>query len=199
MKMIKNIQRTWFEVWGDEAAQNQILKGLTTLLVALVAIQSIALVILSLRKPVLIAVSGSETKVLAAVPPNAEILEQEARRIITAYIKARHTWEWNQIESHLKEAARYVDSDFERAVKRATAEQVRLAKEKKISQAFYPTSVALNLDAKTAKITGDRILMIDGLRATNPMTVEVSFRLNQRNSTNPEGVYVTSENLVTGQ
>jgi len=197
--MIKNIQRTWFEVWGDEAAQNQILKGLTALLVALVAIQSVALVILALRKPVLIAVSGDETKVLAAVRPNAEILEQEARRIITAYIKARHTWEWNQIESRLKEAARYVDSDFEKAFKRATAEQIRLAKEKKISQVYYPTSVTLNLEAKTAKITGDRILMIDGLRATNPLTVEVSFRLNQRNSANPEGVYVTAENLVTGQ
>ncbi len=197
--MIKNIQRTWFEVWGDEAAQNQILKGLTALLVALVIIQSVALVILSLRKPVLIAVSGSETKVLAAVPPNAEILEQETRRIITAYIKARHTWEWNQIEAHLKEAARYVDSDFEKGFRKATAEQVRIAKEKKISQVFYPTNVAINLESKTAKITGDRILMIDGLRATNPMTVEVSFRLNQRNSANPEGVYVTSENLITAQ
>ena len=197
--MIKNIQRTWFEVWGDEAAQNQILKGLTALLVALVAIQSIALVILSLRKPVLIAVSGSETKVLAAVPPNAEMLEQEARRIITAYIKARHTWEWNQIETHLKEAARFVDSDFEKSFRKATAEQVRLAKEKKVSQIFYPTNIALNLDAKTAKVTGDRILMVDGLRATNPMTVEVRFRLNQRTSANPEGVYVTAENLITGQ
>ncbi|MCB0416633.1 MAG: hypothetical protein H6617_05910 [Bdellovibrionaceae bacterium] len=197
--MIKNIQRTWFEVWGDEAAQNQILKGLTALLVALVAIQSIALVILSLRKPVLIAVSGSETKVLAAVPPNAEMLEQEVRRIITAYIKARHTWEWNQIEAHLKEAARFVDTDFEKSFKKATAEQIRLAKEKKVSQVFYPTNITLNLEAKTAKVSGDRILMVDGLRATNPMTVEVSFRLNQRNPANPEGVYVTAENLITGQ
>ncbi len=197
--MIKNIQRTWFEVWGDEAAQNQILKGLTALLVVLVAIQSVALVILSLRKPVLIAVSGSETKVLAAVPPNAEMLEQEARRIITAYIKARHTWEWNQIEAHLKEAARFVDSDFEKAFRKATAEQIRLAKEKKVSQIFYATNITLNLNTKTAKVTGDRILMVDGLRATNPMTVEVSFRLNQRNAANPEGVYVTAENLITGQ
>jgi hypothetical protein len=195
--MIKNIQRTWFEVWGDEAAQNQILKGLTAFLIVLVAIQSVALVILSLRKPVLIAVSGSETKVLAAVPPNADILEQEARRVIAAYIKARHNWEWNQIEAHLKEAVRYVDSDFEKAFKKATAEQIRLAKEKKISQVFYPTNITLNIEAKTAKVTGDRILMIDGLRATNPMTVEVSFRLNQRNAANPEGVYITAENLVT--
>lgn len=196
--MIKNIQRTWFEVWGDEAAQNQILKGLTAFLIVLVAIQSVALVILSLRKPVLIAVSGAETKVLAAVPPNTEILEQETRRIVAAYIKARHNWEWNQIEAHLKEAVRYVDADFEKAFKKATAEQIRLAKEKKISQVFYPTNITLNLDAKTAKVSGDRILMIDGLRATNPMTVEVTFRLNQRSAANPEGVYITAENLVTG-
>ncbi len=195
--MIKNIQRTWFEVWGDESAQNQILKGLTALLVVLVAIQSIALVILSLRKPILIAVSSSETKVLAAQLPNAELLEQEVRRVVTSYIKARHNWEWSQIESHLKDAAKYVDSDFEKAFRKATSEQIKIAKDKRISQVFYPSEISLNLDSKTAKVTGDRILNIDGLRAANPLTLEIGFRLNSRSVTNAEGVYVTSEKLLT--
>ena len=30
--MMKNIQRTWFEVWGQETAQNAFLKGLLALL-----------------------------------------------------------------------------------------------------------------------------------------------------------------------
>jgi hypothetical protein len=40
--MIRNVQRTWFEVWGNETAQNRILKGLLTLLVALLAIETVA-------------------------------------------------------------------------------------------------------------------------------------------------------------
>lgn len=195
--MIKNIQRTWFEVWGDETAQNQILKGLTALLIALVAIESVALVILALRKPVLIAVSSTETKVLAAAPPNAELLEQETRRVVSAYIKARHTWEWNQIEAKLKEAVRFVDSDFERAFKKATAEQIRMAQEKKISQTFYPSEITVDVENRKATVKGERILMIDGLRAANSMTFELGIRLNTRNATNPEGVYITSENLIT--
>ena len=195
--MIKNIHRTWFEVWGDETAQNKVLKGLNALLVTLVAIQSVALVTLSLRKPVLIAVSSSESKVIKTQFPNEELIEQEVRRIVSSYSKARHNWEWNQIESRLNEAVRYVDKDFYKTFKRATNEQVKIAMEKKISQVFYASEVTVDLDAKTATITGDRILTIDGLRAANSMKVAIGFRLNSRSSNNPEGVYITSEKLIT--
>ena len=49
----------------------------------------------------------------------------------------------------------------------------------------------------TAQLSGDRILVVDGLRATNPMALEIGFRLNSRTTSNPEGIYVTSEKLIT--
>lgn len=195
--MIRNTQRTWFEVWGEETAQNKILKGLTALLVTLVAIQSIALVVLSLRKPVLIAVSSEESKVLIAAPPHETILKREVERVVESYITARHNWGWNQIEKSLNEALRFVDKDFEKTFRKATEQQIKIAKEKKLSQTFYPSKPSIDLDAGTATITADRILTIDGLRAVSPMTLQVGFRLGTRSTENPEGIYVTEETLIT--
>ena len=47
------------------------------------------------------------------------------------------------------------------------------------------------------KVTGDRILLVEGLRATNPMTLEVSYDDGPRTETNPSGIYVTAEKLIS--
>ena len=48
-----------------------------------------------------------------------------------------------------------------------------------------------------AEITGDRILIVDGLRATQPMTFRFNFIFRNRTLDNPEGIYITSENLIS--
>lgn len=197
--MIRNIERTWFEVWGEATAQNRLLKGLTAFLLVLMAVQSIALVVITFRKPVLIAVSAIESKVLAPQPPNQELLEQEVRRVIASYLRTRHNWEGDQIENQLNQAIRLVDSDFEKEFRKATSEQAKIAKDKKIGQRFYPSELALNLKTNTIRVTGDRILIVDGLRAASALTLEIGFRLGLRTASNPEGVFVTSEKLISTQ
>ncbi len=49
--MIRKIERHWFEVWGTETAQNQFLKGLLALLLALLVTETLVILILGLRKP----------------------------------------------------------------------------------------------------------------------------------------------------
>lgn len=196
--MIRNIQRTWFEVWGNETAQNEILKGLLLFTLVLCAVQSVCLVTLALRKPFVVAVSTSATRALIPIPAETELLDGEIRRVVTQYAKNHHEWNYSNIESQMREAAKLVHPDFEKQFNKANVDQIRIAKDKKVAQKFYIDDVTINKDTKLARITGERILNIEGLRATNPMAVEVGFAVGPRTLSNPEGVYITSEKLVQG-
>ena len=191
--MIRNVKRAWFEVWGNEEAQNKILKGLLTLAVALISVQSISLLILSLRKPNLIAVTASETRILSVTPPNDELLAAEVSRVASSYIKARHNWEPNKIDASFAEAGRFIHKDFLKKFQQGTSEQLRLAKEKRVSQRFYPSELQVDPKKQTVTVSGDRILIIDGLRATNPMNLELTYDFGPRTVANQEGVYITAE------
>src|SRR5262245_3172792 len=149
--MIRNIKRTWFEVWGTEEAQNRFLKALLVFFVSLCCTLSVALVILALRKPPLIAVSATESRVLTVIPPKAELLESEARRVVTGYITAHYNWEWAKIEESFRGAARYVSPDFTKKFLAANQEQIRVAREKKVSQRLYVAETQLDLKKKTAR------------------------------------------------
>src|SRR4051812_38925559 len=195
--MIRNVQRTWFEVWGEEAAQNRILKAFLLFFVLLCAIETIALTFVSLRKPLLFGFSAESTRQIMPSIPSREILTAEVRRVVKYYALSRHSWDWIEIDNKMKIASNYVDTAFAKQFTEATIEQVKIAKEKRISQRFYFQDPEINLDYKSARVSGDRILLVSGLRAANPMTIEVGFTLGARTSANPEGVYIISEKLIS--
>ena len=141
--MIRKIERHWFEVWGTETAQNQFLKGLLVLLLALLVTETVVILILGLRKPSIIAITSTQTGLLKVAPPSKELLESEVLRITKEYISKHHNWDWQQIEQTQKEAARLVAPGFEKAFLKANSEQVKIAKEKKLSQKFYVSDAEL--------------------------------------------------------
>ncbi len=195
--MIRNIQRTWFEVWGTEEAQNRFLKAILVFFISLSITQSVALVILALRKPPIFAVSQTESRILTMTPPRPELLAAEVRRAVTGYISARYSWDWGKIEETFSSAAKYVAPDFTKRFLAANQDQIRIVKEKKISQRFYVADLNVDLAGKVVRITGDRILLVDGLRATSPLTIEVQFDYAARIEMNPEGVYVIGEKVTS--
>ena len=195
--MIRNVQRTWFEVWGNETAQNRILKGLLVFLVALLAVETIALTVLSLRKPTLIAVTPTESRFLAVAIPNQELLESEIKRSVNGYLHAHYNWEPRNIETSFQTAAKYVDPSFVKAFLGANQEQIRIAKEKKLSQRFFIVSMQIDLDKRRIQVEGERILLVEGLRAANSVSIEIKFDIGKRTVENPEGVVVVGENLIS--
>ncbi|MBI3557953.1 MAG: hypothetical protein HY074_16950 [Deltaproteobacteria bacterium] len=193
--MIRNIQRTWFEVWGTEEAQNRFLKAILVFFVTLSCTQSVALVVLALRKPPIFAVSSTESRILTVMPPKPELLEAEVRRAVMGYVSARYTWDWQKIEETFNTAAKYISPDFRKKFLAANQDQIRIAREKKISQRFYIADTRADLAAKTVRIGGDRILLVEGLRATNPLLIEVQFDYGARTEINPEGIYIVGEKV----
>lgn len=195
--MIRKIQRRWFEVWADEEAQNRILKYMVLVLGVILSVQLVVISVLALRGPVLIAISKEVTQKLDVGEPDPEQLIREIVRAITNYLKTRHNWDWNSVEAKTKAASFYVASNYQEKYLVATAEQIRVSKEKEIAQKFFPDEPKLNMKAKTAKVRADRILIVSGVRAAQALDLEIGFALGERTADNPEGIYITSEKLVS--
>ena len=197
--MIRKIQRRWFEVWADEEAQNRLLKYLLLVLAALFSLQFIVICVLAFRKPLLVSVTKDATAKVDYAEPDPNLLLREIIRAVTNYLKTRHNWEWTTIEARAKDASRYVSSDFREKFLIATTEQIRIAREKQISQRLYPDEPEIDMKAKVARVSADRILIVSGIRAAQGLRFEIGFALNDRTAANPEGVYITSEKLETSQ
>jgi hypothetical protein len=195
--MIRNIQRRWFEVWADEEAQNRILKYMVLVLAAILSVQLVVISVLALRGPVLIAISKEVTQKLDVREPDPEQLTREIIRAIINYLKTRHNWDWNTVEAKTKAASFYVASDYREKYLVATSEQIRVSKEKQIAQKFFPDEPKLNMKAKTAQVRADRILVVSGVRAAQGLDLELGFALGERTTDNPEGIYITSEKLMS--
>jgi hypothetical protein len=196
-KMIRKIQRRWFEVWADEEAQNRILKYMVLVLGCMLSIQLIVISILALRSPVLIAISEKVTQELEVKKPSSEQLMRELIRAVTNYLKTRHNWNWNTVEAQTKAASFYIAKSFRDKYLIATAEQVRVSKEKQIAQKFFPENPKIDMKTKTARVKAERILIVSGVRAAQALDLEIGFALGERTVNNPEGVYITSEKLIS--
>lgn len=196
--MIRSIRRRYFEVWGSEEAQNVFLKGILCGLATLFAIQSVGMVILVTRKPTLIAVGANETRVFDPAPPGPELLAQELRRLVRQYVETHYNWDDSTIERSHAEAARYVSPSFVKSFMAANAEQVKLAKEKRIAERVYVSGeILVDPKALAARVPMDRIFSVNGIRATSPLTLDLTFEYGPRTEQNPEGIYITGEKAVS--
>ncbi len=195
--MIRRIERTWFEIWGTEEAQNRMLKGLLAFMVALFAVETIAIVCLAVRRPLVVAVSSETTKLLTSMPLQSEFLQNEVRRIITGYLNLSHTWDWQNIDNNMRMAEKLVGKNYSRKYVQATSDQIKLAKDKHLSQRFHILSLDIDEKIHVARVTADRVLVIDSLRAVNPVTLEIGYNVDSRTADNPEGVYIISEAALT--
>lgn len=196
--MIRNVKRTWFEVWGNAESQNRFLKGLLSMLIVFFIVETISLLLLALKSPILIAVTSTESKILSVTPPGPELLENEVKRVIRGYFNAHYNWEYQKIKESFQKAATFVSPDFKKKFFQANSEQEKAAFERKLSQNFYFQDPEIDFKTKSAIIRGDRILIIESLRATNPITLQVGFDFGPRTPENPEGVYITAEKLISG-
>lgn len=195
--MIRKIHRRWFEVWADEETQNRILKYMVLVLGAVLCVQLVVISVLALRGPVLIAISKELTQRLEAKEPDPEQLMRELVRAIVNYLKTRHNWDWNTVEAQAKAASFYVASDFREKYLVATAEQIRISKEKQIAQKFFPEEPKIDMKSKTARIKAERILIVSGVRAAQSLDLEIGFAIGERTVNNQEGIFITSEKLVS--
>lgn len=193
--MIRKIQRHWFEVWGQEEAQNRFLKYLLLVLSGLTTLLLVSVCVLALKSTPVVLLTPETSVLLMPRAPDGKALERELIRIIKEYLTKRHNWTFSNIETRAKEAQRLVAPEFRERFLVNVQEQIRLAKDKEVSQRLYPDDPTIDFKAKTAVVAAERILIINGIRASTAMTFEVGFNFGERTEANPEGIYITSEKL----
>ena len=163
--MIKNIQRKWFEVWGESEAQNSILKYFVLVLTTICTAELILICILAMRSPLIISVTDESTTPIERQLPNANALMKEIVRAIKGYLKTRNNWDWTNVEVKVKEGANYIAPDFRDKYLIKSQEQIRIAKEKQVSQRLFPDEPVIDMkqskavikrEPKTAKVKASK-------------------------------------------
>jgi hypothetical protein len=109
---------------------------------------------------------------------------------------SHYHWEYGNLDNSLQNALNYVSSDYKKKFVNSNQEQIKIARDKKISQRFYIIEMKLDKNLKKVTVLADRVLILDSLKAVTSMNFDVGYELGVRSDKNPEGIYVTSETLL---
>ena len=193
--MIRKSERKWFEVWGYEQEQNQILKIALLVVSLLLVLFSLITAYLASKDPILITINENSTKKIIASSPSPKTLQKELKRTLKNYMQGRHTWTPSTINESVKKALFYVEPQFKTKFWKANQNQFKIAKKKNISQKMYVYNVEIKEENK-AIVKVDRILDIGGIRSSKDMIFEIKYVFRKRTQSNPEGIYITDEKLI---
>lgn len=156
---------------------------------------------LSLIAILLAFVLGTKDPLVLTLTPSASVLdrvempkaEDEVRYAVKAYIEKRYKWEPANVTQRLREAETFVFPNAMKAYRSAVMNIVRFSTEKQVAQRVYPEKIDVNLERRTASISGDRITSIQGIKAAGDLRLELTFESGPRTKANPWGVYISKE------
>jgi hypothetical protein len=149
-----------------------------------------ALMVMATKDPLVITL-GPDGKALERVTlPKPEDQVQEA---VKRYIEKRYRWEPESVTKKLKESEAFIQPTSVKAFQAAMLNIVKFSKEKIVSQTVYPSKIDVDMNKKTALISGDRITTIQGLKAAGNLKLERTFENGPRTDENPWGLYIAKE------
>lgn len=164
-------------------------------------IAAFASLVLSLGLVALLGYSVSRSSEVIALTPEGGVYrpvappkaEDEIARAVREYIDRRYNWTSRDVENRLSAAQAFIlpaqRADFRAGVRNV----IQFASEKPTARRVYPAKVKVDLERKVAVLTGDRIVVIQGLWAANELKMSLSFESGPRTVENPWGIYVTKE------
>lgn len=176
---------------GELTHSNQFLK-FNVLASYVVSLLLIALLFCnSSRPPTVLTLTPSATPYENVQPPKPE---DEVARAVRAYIALRYRWDAKCVGDRLRQAGAFIPPGSRKAFDTASANIVKFAQEKGVLQRVYAgDSINIDLEKKTAFITGDRITAIQGLKAAAEFRLSLDFESGPRTRDNPWGIYFVKE------
>lgn len=175
---------------GELMHSNQFLKLFALASVGVAALLSISVSVLATRPPIVLALTSKGSTLDITEMPKPE---DEIQAAVKKYIDSRYNWEPSSVAVKLKSTESFILPQSVKAFQTAIANIIRFSTEKQVSQKTYPDIIKINLQQKTASITGDRITSVQGLRAAGSLKLELSFESGARTKENPWGIYITKE------
>lgn len=121
--------------------------------------------------------------------PDAKL---EIENAIKEYIKYRYNWSPKTISEQVDKASVFILPPIKKKFNEAMKGVIRFSTEKMVEQRAYP-EVTVDLKKSIASVHGDRVTVIQGLKAAGDIHLELSFESGFRTNENPWGVYISRE------
>ena len=120
-------------------------------------------------------------------------VKQMIEKAIRQYIKHRYEWTPKDVLMKLKKARGFITGNSQSSYNSATLKVAEFSVSKKASQLAFPTAIEIDLKKRVARISGERITSIMGVRAAGQLKLELHFKSGPHTPTNPWGVYISRE------
>ena len=178
------------KILSDLTHSNQFLKVFSISALGVATVTLILAIVLAIKAPVVLTLGATGEKLEEADLPKPE---DQIKVAILRYLEKRYKWEPENVKQKLLEAQAFVLPSSTKAYLGAAANVANFSTEKLVSQRVYPEKIEINLERKTALITGDRVTAIQGMKAAGNLRLELSFESGPRTHENPWGLYITKE------
>ncbi len=126
----------------------------------------------------------------AAPKPKPEI---EIERAVREYLKHRYNWEPRNVVTKVAEAQAFILPSTRKTFSTAMAAVIKFSSERMVAQRVYPDKIQIDIEKGAALINGDRITVIQGMKAAGDLKLELSFESGPRTAANPWGIYISKE------
>lgn len=116
----------------------------------------------------------------------------EIESAIKEYIKYRYNWSPKTISEQVDKASVFILPSIKKKFHEAMTGVIRFSTEKMVEQRTYP-EVTVDLKKNIATVLGDRVTVIQGLKAVGDLSLELSYESGPRTKDNPWGIYIMKE------
>jgi len=178
------------KMMGQLMHSNQFLKVFSLSALALVFMVLGVTLAMVTKEPLVITLGPDGKEIERTVLPKAE---DQIREGIKHYLEKRYQWEPDNVIKKLKESEEFITPQALKAFQGAVSNVAKFSIEKIVSQKVYVEKIEVDLNKRTALITGDRVTSIQGLKAAGNLKLELTFESGLRTSENPWGIYISKE------
>ena len=169
---------------------NQFLKVSTFSLLALTGLMLMVLFYQVTKAPIVLSMTPDGSIFKDAPKPDPKI---EVERAVREYLKYRYNWTPKTVAASVESARAFILPSTLKVYDSAMQNVVRFSLERIVTQRVYPADIEVDMKKGIVMILGDRITIIQGLKAAGDLKLELGFESGPRTQRNPWGLYITKE------
>lgn len=169
---------------------NQFLKISTFSLFALCGLLVMVLFYQATKAPVVLPIAPDGSVYMNAPKPDPKI---EIERAVREYLKHRYNWTPKTVAAQVEQSRSFIQPSTLKVFDSAMQNVVRFSTERIVTQRIYPVDVEVDMKKGIVMILGDRITIIQGLKAAGDLKLELGFESGPRTDRNPWGIYILRE------
>jgi hypothetical protein len=176
---------------GELLHSNQFLKFFSIIALSMATLSVLTVLVVTNKAPTVLtlATDGDAVERVQVLPKAEDQIEAAVKR----YLNLRYHWDAKTVQVQINQAKAFIPKESMKAYEAATAQIVKFATEKQVTQKVYPAPMNVDLANRAVSITGDRLTEIQGLRAVGALKLTLFFTGGPRTPENPWGVYIVKE------